>query len=1277
MKKRSRFCKVPIAVLLSLACVSLFVACPDPVDVEKPTLTDSVPKAPQGVRIVASAGQITLSWKAPADPGIVNGALGSITAYTVYYSESKIVDPAASGVTKIDAGTKLTVDITGLSDETVYHFVITATNKTGEGARTEAMGTPSKGDTVPGAPQGVKVVAGDAQVSVSWSAPADYGIVDGAAGTITTYTVYYSESKIDDLEASSVTGKDTGISTVADITGLTNGTTYHFLVTATNKTGESERSESLATKAGISTPPEAPRGIVMEEGDGEITLYWRPPGDGGLVHGIEANLNYTVYYSESEIEAPGASGTKKMEADGKLVATITGLTNEVLYYFLITASNETGEGPGAGATGAPRVPDRVPGAPQGLSIVETESGDYISWSPPDDRGGFEGSTPENLTYKVYYSDKVIENLEGVDSLDAGTKLATIVPGLTAGTEYHFVVIASNGTGSGSPSTEVTFTPEKTSLLPSAPTNLYGAPWKNSVVLTWSKPNAVNQEITHYTVYYSEEAIHDLSAEGVSSQNAGTELTYEVADLTAEREYHFVVTASNVVGEGPISNAIRLRLEPNSPPSAPRDLKATPGFKKITLSWKAPADTGIYVGKAGVTGSYIIYFSESEITDLASSDVSSMRVSGTTTMLVVKKDGLLDRDLVNGKQYYFAVAATNQIGDGVPAVITGVPSDESAVPGHPFGLEVSALDAGVTLSWLPPINTGNHDGILQEITGYRVYFSTSPITYRTDLTARGVGKIFFGMEDVHINPNHGMVRADIENLRNGVEYHFVVTAFNVAGEGDRSLAIKATPLGSAVPGAPRNITITPGNRQVTVKWTAPAFSGSVNGSVVGIQRYTVYYSENEIDDLAADGTGKVEVGGTKLTAVVTGLTNGTGYYFALTATNKVGEGERVDADATGTPFVDDAVPSPPVEVEAFPGDGYVTVYWKAPEQPGYYQNNDSVISGYTVYYSESSINDLAADGVEKLEAAGTARQADIPGRVNGTRYHFVITATSQAGEGTKSAGATATPGKAFWIDTGNLRRVGVDEQLTLAAIVNDGGRGGEVTWSSSKEAIATVDADGVVRGLALGETVITATLLSTSETITITITVGYYRIGETGPAGGIVFYDKGKYSDGWRYMEVSTIFYNNYIWAEGSYDEKGRLLGTLSRIGNGKANTEKIVRHYGMTSAKPTAPLLCLNHIENGYDDWFLPSRYELNELYLADKAAGGKYVNAATRAGKLGPEYFGLMSSTEDGLGYSYYFQYFAVPPDSSKTTGDVNVSENWYSSPEEATRAASPVRYF
>jgi hypothetical protein len=84
-------------------------------------------------------------------------------------------------------------------------------------------GGSSPNPSVPGQPTGVWTSPGDAQVTVYWTAPS-------VSGTISSYTVYYSTTN--PVTTSSPT-KMTGIATTsATITGLTNGTTYYFIVTA-------------------------------------------------------------------------------------------------------------------------------------------------------------------------------------------------------------------------------------------------------------------------------------------------------------------------------------------------------------------------------------------------------------------------------------------------------------------------------------------------------------------------------------------------------------------------------------------------------------------------------------------------------------------------------------------------------------------------------------------------------------------------------------------------------------------------------------------------------------------------------------------------------------------------------------------------------------------------------------------------------------------------------------------------------------------------------------
>jgi hypothetical protein len=111
------------------------------------------------------------------------------------------------------------------------------------------------------------------------------------------------------------------------------------------------------------------------------------------------------------------------------------------------------------------------------------------------------------------------------------------------------------------------------------------------------------------------------------------------------------------------------------------------------------------------------------------------------------------------------------------------------------------------------------------------------------------------------------------------------------------------------------------------------------------------------------------------------------------------------------------------------------------------------------------------------------------------------------------------------------------------------------------------------------------------------TTSFYAVGDTGPAGGIVFYDKGYYSFGWRYLEVAPSGWNG-----GAADPKpmwGCMGVSLTgadgtSIGSGEQNTADIL--VGCVT-DGIAAKICNDAVINGYDDWFLGSHLELNALF--------------------------------------------------------------------------------
>jgi hypothetical protein len=97
----------------------------------------------------------------------------------------------------------------------------------------------------------------------------------------------------------------------------------------------------------------------------------------------------------------------------------------------------------------------------------------------------------------------------------------------------------------------------------------------------------------------------------------------------------------------------------------------------------------------------------------------------------------------------------------------------------------------------------------------------------------------------------------------------------------------------------------------------------------------------------------------------------------------------------------------------------------------------------------------------------------------------------------------------------------------------------------------------------------------------------------------VFYDKGSYSDGWRYLEAAPSDQSAGIqWWNGSNITTG---ATATGIGNGATNTATTVTSQGAGSY---AAKLCADLTLGGYSDWFLPSNEELNQMYVNLKAKG-------------------------------------------------------------------------
>jgi hypothetical protein len=110
----------------------------------------------------------------------------------------------------------------------------------------------------------------------------------------------------------------------------------------------------------------------------------------------------------------------------------------------------------------------------------------------------------------------------------------------------------------------------------------------------------------------------------------------------------------------------------------------------------------------------------------------------------------------------------------------------------------------------------------------------------------------------------------------------------------------------------------------------------------------------------------------------------------------------------------------------------------------------------------------------------------------------------------------------------------------------------------------------------------------------------FAIGDTGPAGGLIFYENPNYvTDGWRYLEAAP--YDQSAGAKWGCFRKAIAGARGTAVGTGKQNTQDML---AACSEPDTAAGLCANFSLNGIRGWFLPSRDELALMYRNLKANG-------------------------------------------------------------------------
>ena len=602
------------------------------------------PQSPKNIVATAGSGKVFLTWDADqyADGYILyisrGGETKKIKLKENYYSHENLINGVA------------------------YSYQIQSYKGLYNSAALPAISaTPVAGVVAPSTPTGLSATAGDSQVSLIWTA------VSGATG----YKVYRGGTLVGSPTAASYTD-----------TGLSNGTSYSYAVSAVNSAGEN--AVSSAVSATPATPvavvvPSTPTGLSATVGDAQVALGWTA---------VSGATGYKVYRGGTLVGSPTAASY-----------TDTGLSNGTSYSYTVSAVNSAGESAVSSAVSAtPVAPDTS--APTGsISGVASSYtvGDGVSFSV----SGADNKVLQGLSFVVKNSGSTVVHLQdwvvsGTSASQTGTFGTST---LAAGTYTCTLTItdANSNTGTVTASFTLNAGVAADTTAPTGTISGISATYTNgdTVSYTVTGADAVGLYRLHLTVLTSDGQTvkHDMvwDVSGTTASQTGSFSTTGWSSGTYNYALYVKDAAFNQKGyEGSLSVSAAVVA-----PSAPTNLSATAGDAQVALAWTAVS---------GATG-YKVYRS------------GSLVASPTT-------NSHTDTGLTNSTVYSYTVSAVNAVGESaVSAAVSATPVATIVIPSTPSAPVVAASADSLSIAFTAVTGA----------TSYNLYKATSAGVTKTNST----------------------------------------------------------------------------------------------------------------------------------------------------------------------------------------------------------------------------------------------------------------------------------------------------------------------------------------------------------------------------------------------------------------------------------------------------------------------------------------------------------------------------------------------------------------
>ena len=579
----------------------------------------------------------------------------------------------------------------------------------------------------------------------------------------------------------------------------------------------------------------------------------------------------------------------------------------------------------------------------------------VNWTAPDDTG-----SSDIVGYLIQWKtgDTSYTRTNQHDTIATSATFDD----LTAGETYTFRVAARTAVGLGDWSDEASGNP---ATVPDAPTGVevaFSGDVGVALDVSWTAPeDGGSHDVTGYVVQWKS-GDDDYSADNERSVD-GTSATID--GLAKGTVYTFRVAAVSVAGQGDWSD--EASGNPATAPDAPTGVEVAISGDvgdALDVSWTAPTDTG----SVDIIDYYLIQWK--------TGDTSYTRTNQLDTIIT---SASFD-DLTAGETYTFRVAARTAAGLGDWS--DEVSGNPAVAPGLVGNLRSTPRNASLALSWTAPADDGG-----SEISGYVINWRAGRQSTKTAELDNGQATSY-----------------TITGLRNSSVYSVSVRAENAAGAGDAASVpsgsnnFSVTPAPTA-PTTPRDLTVTPGNRTLTLDWKQPADDGGTT--------FTGYTIENRCGSVSRFNpvSGSPQTHNTARavqTITIHGLVNGShcdvrvaaNSYYDADRNNFRGSNEpilsSVWAQSFGTPAT---LPFAPTNVIATTSHRSLQISWTAPTNTG-----GSAITGYKLIWSA---------GISAAVTVGNRTSYTITGLENRFAYTVSVQTINAVGESTSSFASGST------------------------------------------------------------------------------------------------------------------------------------------------------------------------------------------------------------------------------------------------------------------------------